>query len=173
MSVRPIPLTMFWTYDRSPVLTTAPWFEYLHDMLDFLWMGAIDNNLLLSVIGNRKITVTGKDFLTTYIPEGSTATFRITDDAVMRACDDIDNLWFVPGGVQKDVTVGGLIGGDYRTIVKYNNIAPFDIYMIGTIKKGLVLTQNQINSISKDFQLSLLWSGEYNDFGYLKDNRDY
>lgn len=173
MSVRPIPLTMFWTYDRSSVFTTVPWFEYLRDILDFLWMGAIDNNLLLSIIGNRKITVIGKDFFTTYIPASSAAIFRMTDDAVMRASDDIDNIWFIPGGAQKDVTVGDLIGGDYRTLVKYNSIAPFDIYMIGIIKHELVLTENQINSISRDFQLSILWSGTYNDFGYLKDNRTY
>lgn len=173
MSTRPTPLTMIWSYDKTPTIVSEPWFEYLKDILDFLWIGSVDNNYLLSVIGNRKITVTGKDFLTTYIPESSTATFRITDDAIMRADDDIDNIWFVPGGIQKDVTVSNLIGGDYRTIVKYNNISPFDIYMIGLIKHGLVLTVNQVNSISRDLQLSILWSGVYNDYGYLKDNRQY
>ena len=116
MSVKATPLTMIWSYDKTPVIITEPWFEYLKGMLNFLWMGAVDNNFLLSRIGNRKITVTGKDFLTTYIPAGSTATFRITDDAIMRANDDIDNIWFIPGGAQKDVTVADLIGGDYRTI---------------------------------------------------------
>jgi hypothetical protein len=144
-------------------------YTHLNSLLDFFWVYPVNGNYLISILDDRKITITGKDFTTDYISGGSAATLRLPLDADFIA-DDIDNLWF-SGGAQNDVTVNDLISGDYRTVVQYRNETPFDILAIGLIKSTITLTQAIIDRLSEDLWLWLFWSGVYNDYGYLKDNR--
>jgi uncharacterized protein (TIGR02145 family) len=122
------------------------------------------------VFDGRKIAITGKDFTTAYIPDSSTATFKLQADADLIA-DDADNLWFT-GGVQKSVSLQNLINRDYtKTIIKFNHSSPYQVSAIGILKSGVTLTPAQVDKLHSDFELWLFWSGVFNDYGYLKDNR--
>jgi len=139
---------------------------------DFLWTGEIDGNYLVSDTDGRRIEIIGKDFTGSFIPEASTATFKLVNDADFIIDDCTDYLWFEYSSViQRNVTVTELISNNYRTVVKYNNIAPFDITAIGILKSSVILYDNLINYLSSNFELWLFWSGYWNDYGYFKDNR--
>jgi hypothetical protein len=155
-STCPINFQLFW----------HKWDRYFR----FLWTGYIWGSYLVSALPDRRrITVTGMDFITNYIPETSIATFKLAADADFIA-DDTDGLWFT-GGIQNALTVTDLISGDYRTIVKYSNSPPYDISMIGLLRVGVVMTTSILNDLHTDFLLWMFWTGVLNDYGYLKDNR--
>jgi hypothetical protein len=141
---------------------------------DFLWTGLVSyagpDYLISSFPDRRKITITGRDFVGTFIPGGSIATFTLPLDADFIA-DDTDHLWS-NGVIQNNLTVTDLISGDYRTVVKYSNSAPFDITMIGLLRLGITPTGTMLNELHTDFLLWLFWTGVFNDYGYLKDNRE-
>jgi uncharacterized protein (TIGR02145 family) len=118
---------------------------------DFLWLGGIDNNELVATIGDN-IAITNNDIEDEYIPVGSTATFEF--DTPMDVSD--------------------LIGTDMANMpVKYDNNAPHNIRAIGVLKNTVVLTQDVVNTLSSIFELSIFWSGVFNDNGYVKANRNY
>jgi hypothetical protein len=140
-------------------------------LFDFLWTGDISGDYLISDTDGRKIEIIGKDFVSSYIPYTSTSTFKLIDNMDFIA-DDIDNLWFDGSGGQKSVTVADLINTDYsRTVIKFANSSPYHIYAIGILNSAIILTQAQINYLHSEFWLWLFWSGVFNDYGYLKDNR--
>jgi hypothetical protein len=140
---------------------------------DFLWTGEVDGNYLISDTDGRRIEIIGRDFFGDYIPETSGATFRLQADADFIVDDCTDYLWFnYLTSTQRDVTLTEMISDNYRTLVKYSNTAPFNITAIGLIKDSVILTQAMIDIFSSSFDLWLFWSGVYNDYGYLKDNRN-
>jgi hypothetical protein len=154
------------------VKDSIAWYKYLRSVLDLLWIGEVDGNFLVSCFADkRKIIITNKDFTGNYIPYSSGAIFKLPPDPDLIA-DDIDHLWFDIIEAQIEVSVTDLVSGDYRTIVKYADEDPFDVYMIGVLRKDVILSETQINYLSRDFWLWLFWSGVWNDSGRLKDNRE-
>jgi hypothetical protein len=165
----------FATTTPAPTTTLFPESE-LSEYFDYLWYASptlTDGDRLYSSFSpSEYISINNKDFATIYIPETSVATFNLVHHHNLMDDDQTDNLWFEPiTSIQRNVTVAELIGDDYRTLVLYNNSAPFDIYAIGVLKSTLFLTDDLINLFSSTFELWLFWSGVYNDYGYLKDNR--
>lgn len=140
-------------------------------MFSYLWIGTVSGLYLVSERPDqRKITITSKDFTSDYIPYSSSSTFSLPADSDFIA-DDTDNLWFT-AGVPNSVSVSDLADSDYsRTLVKCSHEDPYDITAIGLLRNALTLTASQTNQIHQYFQLWIYWSGYYNDYGYLKDNR--
>jgi hypothetical protein len=136
-----------------------------------LWTGGISENSLLSDIGSDVITVSGKDFSSTFLPADSTATLNMPDIAAYRTADT-DHLWFTEAGVQRNVTVAELIGYDFeRTVVCYSSTSPHNILWIGLLQDDATLSEAEINLLHRAFRLHIFWSGTWNDYGYFKDNR--
>jgi hypothetical protein len=150
---------------RKTVITAmkySVYYTYYGSLFRLLWISGVSadyNNFLVSVLPDRrKITITGKDFVTSYIPPTSAATLKLQADPDF-ILDDEDNLWFT-GGVQNNVAITNLIGGNEytRTLIKYANDTPENIYMIGLIRSGITLTSAQIEDLARDFWLWLFWS---------------
>ena len=139
------------------------WTEW-KDYFSFLWIGRTSfynpDYLVSEAADRRTIEVLNRDFDTTYIPGGSSSIFKLVADADFIA-DDLDNLWFIDG-VQKDVTVNDLITGDYRTVVKYANEAPYDISAIGLLRHDAIFTPELEDELVGDFDLWLFWLGLIN-----------
>ena len=58
-----------------------------------------------------------------------------------------------------------------RTFVKYNDNAPHDVSVMGILKSGETLTDYDKDKISNLFRLWVLYFSEWNDNGFLKENR--
>jgi hypothetical protein len=166
------------TYNNPKIFTigqalTTGWWHRWSSLMDFIWLGLNSGNYLISsFIDHRKILITSRDFLGDFIPEGSIATFKLQDDADLILDDAPDHLWFDAAGNQNDVTAPDLYSIDYaRTVIKYAHSSPYNITAIGLLKSGIILTPTQLDRIHSDFELWLFWSGFWNDYGYLKDNR--
>lgn len=153
---------------------TVPWWRQFIGIMDFLWSGIVYQDYLISsLVDRRKIMITGKDFVTDYIPATSTASFTLQADADL-ILDDTDNFWFDGSGVQKSVSVGDMVVSDYgRTIIKYSAIAPYDVSAIGVIKSGVILSASKIDKLHEMFELWIFWNGYLNQYGYLKTNRTF
>jgi hypothetical protein len=158
-------------FNLDQVITIYIW-RYWVGLLGYLWTGLNYSNWLISdFIDRRKITITGRDFVTNYIPAASVATFKLQNDADLIAIDSVDNLWFDGGGNQSVVTAANLYGTDYScTLVKCNHSAPYDIHSIG-VGDTSSFTVAQINKAHEDFELWMFWNGILNAFGYIKANR--
>lgn len=153
------------------IRNNVAWYEYLRGLLDFLWIGDVDGDYLVSrFYDKRKIEIINKDFSGNTIPGDSTSKFKLQKDLDFIS-DDTDNLWFTSGGEQKEVSVQDLISGDYRTVVEYSNTNPYDVTKIGLLRRDAVLNLNRVSKLSHDFWLWFYWSGILNDNGYVKDNR--
>jgi hypothetical protein len=136
----------------------------------FLWTGKFDGNNLLSDLDSSVITVTGKDFATKYIPASSAATFSIPDSATYKTADE--DLFWSNGTNVLEKTTAQLVAYDYtRTVIKYNDSAPYDIEAIGLLKTEEVLTSDEIDEIHRYFRLWIYWSNILNAFGVIKTNR--
>lgn len=139
--------------------------------MSVLWLGEVDGNYLINSEGDNDILITGKDFTESYIPATSSATFSLPDVASLKS-DDEDNLWYSAGGDIQQLTVNDLISEDYeRTVVKYSNFSPYNIYWIGLIKSGETFTNAELNLLHYYFELWILWSGFLVSKGKLKGNR--
>lgn len=151
------------------------WSSYWKPLFDFFWYegaGNITDTQLIDKSGNgNNITITGKDFVTSYIPATSAATFQIPDSATLIA-DDTDFFWVTALGARRQVTVGELNGYDLpRTFIWYDNAAPHHIRAIGILKSLVVVTDAIKNKASKDFKLWMFHFTVQNDYGYPKENR--
>ena len=150
--------------------------DYLHywttlSKVLFLWSGKFDGDNLLSDIDDTVITVTGKDFATTYIPYTSAATFAVPDNATYEAADD-DLMWFDSSETPKTVAIKQLVNFDYtRTIIKYDDESPYHVRGIMILKDGEVLTADEIDRMHRDFGLWVYWGDVENENGHYKDNR--
>ena len=149
------------------------WTTQYKSLCDFLWVeGKLSATELLDQSGNNNhVTITGKDFVTDYIPATSAATFDCPNNAIFIA-NDTDNLWINKNEESRGVEVSELIGYDFaRTIVWYDNDAPHHIRAIMILKSTVTLTAAQINKMHTDFRLSMFWSGVLNVNGFVKENR--
>jgi hypothetical protein len=136
-------------------------------------MGTIIGNELVDISGNgNNIVVTGIDFASGYIPSTSAATFAIPNVVALKT-DDTDLFWADAGGniLQKSVT--NLTEYDYaRTIIKYDDSAPYNVRWIAILKSAAVLTADQLSKLYASFDLWLYWSGGLNADGIIKGNRN-
>lgn len=139
----------------------------------FLWTGKFNGNNLLSDLNADVITVTGKDFATSYIPEGSAATFKMPNTTDYQTADK-DTIWFNSTATQRAETLTELIAYDFnRTFIDYEAGSPHNINKIGILKAGAILNNNEINELHKYFKLSIYWTNVLNVNGVLKANRQF
>jgi len=159
-----------------PVFSGGPfnWEAYWarQNIFDTLWWNTAPvGDELVDISGNgNNIKITGKDFSTNYIPSTSTAVFSLPDNATLIADDLANQFWFRP--TIRNRTTAQLVAYDLsRTIIKYDNTAPYHIRWIGVLKSDVILTQDQKDKLSQSFQLWAWYFGVYNAHGYLKANR--
>ncbi len=147
--------------------------ESLKSLFSVLWLGQVSGSTLIDQSGNgNNITVTGKDFATSYIPAASAATFALANSAPLKVDDDWDGLWFTDAGAVIQVTPTKLNNNDYvRTLVKYSDSSPYDIQWIGVLDDAATPTTDQWDQLHQYFRLGLFWSGSLNTSGYYKENR--
>lgn len=82
---------------------------------------------------------------------------------------DTDYIWF---NDTAKVTTANLISYDFaRTLVKYDNAAPYQIREIIILKSGEVLTAAEDNHLRDYLDLSIYYSGPLSLYGSLKQNR--
>lgn len=135
----------------------APIFAWMQSLMSYLWVGNFDGDKMLSRTDNRYITVTGKDFLLSYVPATSAATFTMPADADFIA-DDLDNFWFT-GGVPNVKTAAQLANPMLsRTVVLYDDNVPYHVRAIGLMRSTVVLTDEQREQLAEDFKLWLFYS---------------
>lgn len=138
----------------------------------FLWTGKVDGDHLLNDLGEDFITITGKDFTGSIIPPNTEATFAVPENATYLAADGSDDWWFSVADILQQKTHEDLISGTTgRTFIKYADFPPYNVYIIGILKTGETLTDDEKNTLSRYFKLWLFYFGTYSDYGYLKDNR--
>ncbi|MFY9110506.1 MAG: phage tail tube protein [Desulfomonilia bacterium] len=141
-------------------------------LFEFLWVGEVQGNFLIDRLHGYRIEVTGKDFTGAFIPYGSFATFRMGNVPDLIQADEADHFWYDIAGDGLQKTFTELIDEDpTRTVVRYSEVEPYDITAIGLLKEGVTLTEEQMNLLHHDFLLWVFWSGVFNDFGYVKDNK--
>lgn len=155
--------------DNLTIYVVSPVTDILEKML-FFWDGFFIGDDLKNELGTDVMTVVNKDFLTNYIPPTSTATFNAPNTEIYKTADE-DNFWFTAGGDLIDITISDLYGCTAeRTFVKYSNAEPYNVYWIGILKTGEILTDSDKDRLSKQFELWIYYFGELNDYGVLKDN---
>jgi hypothetical protein len=138
----------------------------------FLWTGKYNEDNLLNDLGSEEIAVTGKDWITKYIPPITTATFAVPDNATFLGADGTDDFWFNVANTLLQKSHADLIASETeRTFIKYSDFPPYNVYAIGILKDGEILTDEEKNIISKYFKLWIFYFGVFSDYGYLKDNR--
>ncbi len=150
------------------------WSSYwkTQNVFDFLWMGEVSGNELVDVSGNgNNLVITNNELVTNYIPATSSATFAIPNVAGLKT-DDNDKFWADAGGTILQKTAANLVASDMtRTIIKYDNSAPYHVRWIGILKSTVTLTSDQIDKLHQSFLLWLFWSGSLNAYGVIKANR--
>jgi hypothetical protein len=143
----------------------------LKNLFSVLFQEQVSGNFLVDEISGNDFTITSKDFVTNFIPSTSTCTISLGDVAALKV-DDADGLFYTDAGTSKQVPISYLLNNDYtRTLVKYSDESPYDIQWIGILDDAATPTDDQWNRLHRYFNLHTYWSGVYNDFGYIKDNR--
>lgn len=139
----------------------------------FLWTGGYTGDNLKDSLGSAAvISVTGKDWTTRYIDPDTSATFAVPDNATFLGADGTDDFWFDASDTLQQKTHAELIASEtLRTFVKYADFEPYNIYVIGILKAGEVLTQSDRIALNKYFKLWFQYWGEVMVSGYMKDNR--
>jgi hypothetical protein len=137
-----------------------------------LWAGDVSGNNLVDEISGQLLPITGKDFVGSIIPGTSTATLALPNTASLKTDDGNDNLWYTGAGTVRQVPIGHLFTSDYyRTLVKYSNTSPYDVSWFGLLKSDATLSSDELNQLHTYFQLHIYWSGVFNNYGVLKNNR--
>jgi hypothetical protein len=132
----------------------------------FLWNGKYSGDNLLSNLDSSVITVTGRDWTGSVIPDDSAATFSIPQNSTYSTADE-DGFW------GSSVTFADLIASTtQRTFIKYTDFEPYSISAIGILKSGEVLTDAERVILNRYFKLWVqYWGDVMMDSGYMKDNR--
>ena len=87
---------------------------------------------------------------------------------------DTDYIWFKTNAAQRTTTTAELVGYDLqRSPVKYDDASPYQIRMIGILKSTATLSSAELDALSFNFNLPLFWTGSFNDYGYVKENRAF
>lgn len=108
----------------------------------------------------------GTDWITVAGIAGS-ETYQLPNTAEYKAADT-DYIWFQIAGTQRTSTTAELIGYDFaRTLVFYDNVAPYAIKAIAILKVGETIS----NYLRDIFNLSMWWDNTLSYFGNIKGNR--
>lgn len=108
------------------------------------------------------------DYLTVAGEAGS-ETYQCPNTAAYIAADT-DYIWFGMDSSLSTATTANLVAYDFtRTIIKYSNSVPYAIEAILILSSDIAA--GKVNQLHKDFALSVYWSGVWNDYGQIKDNR--
>lgn len=139
----------------------------------FIWTGKYDGDNLKDDLGGAAvITVTDKDWTTSFIPPTTAATFAVPDNATFLAADGADDFWFNASNALLQKTHANLIASTTaRTFIKYADTSPHNVYGIGILKDGETLTDGEKIKLNRYFRLWAEYWGELMDSGYLKSNR--
>lgn len=139
----------------------------------FIWTGKYDGDHLKDDLGGSAvITVTDKDWATSYIPPDTAATFVVPDNATFLAADGEDEFWFDGAEALQQKTHADLIASStLRTFIKYSDFEPYNVYSIGILKDGETLTDEDKIELNRFFKLWAEYWGVMMDSGYMKDNR--
>jgi hypothetical protein len=141
---------------------------------ELLWEAGYNGDNLQSIINSDVITVTGKDWTGKFIPETTSATFAVPNNATYLACDGTDDFLFDDEDTLIQNTFADLIGYDpQRTFIKYSDFEPYEVSKWGILKADAVLTDGDKNELSRYFKLHIMYFDEWNDYGYNKDNVGY
>lgn len=156
---------------KRPKIDYLP--EALRDKFLFLWTGDYDGDNLKDSLGSDAVvTVSGKDWITRYIPQDTEATFSVPDNATFLAADGTDDFWFNASDVLQQKSHGNLIASTtLRTFIKYADFDPYNIYAAGILKAGEVITDAEKVILNRFFKLWANYWGVLMDSGYTKDNR--
>lgn len=137
----------------------------------FLWEGNFVGDDLKNEVGDDAITVTGKDFATSYIPATSVATLSVPFDGLYWMADE-DSLWHTALS-KKEVTVSDLLRIDpARTFVKYADNSPHHIEKIGIIHPFMSLSPRDKSVLMAEFGLHKYYWGYLDANGTVKQNRN-
>lgn len=130
-------------------------------------------NELIGVVNDINFTITGLDYSETdLIPGTSTCTLSLQNNADLKVDDFFDTAFFDDAGAVKQVTIPQLQNNDYsRVLVRYSTESPHNIEWIGLLDNAAFPTEDQWNQLHTYFRLHIFWSGVWNDYGYLKDNK--
>lgn len=142
------------------------WAAYWATQSEVLFFGEV-SKISAGKLYNQKQGAS--DWLTVAGAAGS-YTFQCPNTAPYIAADT-DYVWF--WGVQKTITEAQLIGYDFaRTIVKYDDNAPYAIRWIMILKAGETLSVIKRNKLFQSFELHFLWDNNANfTYGRFKGNR--
>jgi len=139
----------------------------------FVWTGKYDGDNLKDDLGGAAvITVTDKDWTTSFIPPTTAATFAVPDNATFLAADGADDFWFDASDTLLQKTHANLIASTTaRTFIKYADVTPHNVIGIGILKAGETLTDGEKIKLNRYFRLWAEYWGEMMDSGYMKSNR--
>lgn len=130
-------------------------------------------NELIGEMNGVNPIITNLDYSeTTYIPGTSTCTISLPNTASLKVDDSMDGGFYTDAGAVKQITISQLQNNDYsRILVRYSDESPYDIEWIGLLDDASNPTSDQWDQLHFYFKLGIFWSGVFNDYGILKDNR--
>jgi len=145
----------------------------LCDKFLFLWTGDYSGNDLKDSLGSSAVvSVLNKDWTTRHIPQTTSATFSVPDNATFLNADGVDDFWFNSSDALQQKTHADLIASTtMRTFVKYADFEPYHVYAIGILKAGEIITDAEKITLNRFFKLWAEYWGVFMDSGYMKDNR--
>lgn len=140
----------------------------------FLWTGRYVADDLANDLDEDVITVTGKDWTSKFISPDTEAIFSVPDNATYLGADGADNFWFDGSDILQTKTHADLIASTTeRTFVKYADFEPYNVYAIGILKEGEILSDSDKNTLTRFFKLWVqYWGTVLSEGGYMKDNRE-
>jgi hypothetical protein len=162
--------------DPEPIPDPEPGEELSADLQDdfiFLWQGEYTSTgaLLSEINSNDSITITDKDWATTYIPYNSEATLSFSGSKFLNA-DAWDGVWFADNNNPLPVSPWQLAHVDFSsTLVRYDTL--MRITWIGILHPDSTITASKWDQLHSAFNLSVFHSGTYNEYGELKENKGF
>lgn len=133
----------------------------------------IKNKLLFlgnysSIVDGKMPNALGSDWLTVNGVAGS-ETYQCPNTPEYKSADK-DLYWFDFSGARA-VTSSDMVSYDLnRTFIYYNGSSPFNIISIAIAKQDAIFTQEELDTITKYFHLSIFWSGGIEIYGEIKNN---
>jgi len=147
------------------------WESYRDLLVGVYYM--INDTRFIDAYGGSPLILSENPWLT-YLPATYGGTVQAPQEAAFIAADEVsDNLWFT-GGEANDVSLADLIAQEYdNTLVKYADDEPYHVYVIGIVKAGVTLSDDQKDELSDSFDLWVFHFGTWRDAGAIKENRTF
>lgn len=121
-----------------------------------------------SIVDGKMPNALGSDWITVNGIVGS-ETYQCPNTAEYKSADK-DLYWFDFSGARA-VTSSDMVSYDLsRTFIYYNGASPFNIISIAIAKQDAIFTQEELDTITKYFHLSIFWSGGIEIYGEIKNN---